>query len=92
MSFLNMLCYHFSLEVALQGMAKNNPTVKQFEAKIIQRHKACAMKTGRRENVKIIVTNYKDRFTSQITATYPNITTYPFSFVRLLFVRFLLLR
>ena len=35
MSFLNiMLCYHFSLEALLQGMAKNNPTEKQIEAKI----------------------------------------------------------
>ena len=39
MSFLNiMLCYHFSLEAVLQGMAKNNPTEKQIEAKIIKRH------------------------------------------------------
>ena len=39
MSFLNiMLCYHFSLEVFLQGMAKNNPTEKQIEAKIIKWH------------------------------------------------------
>ena len=39
MSFLNiMLCYHFSLEAFLQGMAKNNPTEKQIEAKIIKRH------------------------------------------------------
>ena len=33
MSFLNMLCYHFSLEAVLQGMAKNSPTEKQIEAK-----------------------------------------------------------
>ena len=39
MSFLNiMLCYHFSLEAFLQDMAKNNPTEKQIEAKIIKRH------------------------------------------------------
>ena len=39
MSFLNiMLCYHFSLEAFLQDMAKNNPTEKQIEAKIINRH------------------------------------------------------
>ena len=39
MSFLNiMLCYHFSLEAVLQGMAKNNPTEKQIEAKIIKWH------------------------------------------------------
>ena len=38
MSFLNMLCYHFSLEAVSQGMAKNNPTEKEIEAKIIKRH------------------------------------------------------
>ena len=60
MSFLNiMLCYHFSLEALLQDMAKNNPSKKHIEAK----NCAC-MKTDRRENVKFIVTNYKDRFTS----------------------------
>ena len=38
-SFLNiMLCYHFSLEAVLQGMAKNNPTKKQIEANILKRH------------------------------------------------------
>ena len=30
------------------------------------------MKTDRRENVKFIVTNSKDRFTSYITTTYSN--------------------
>ena len=34
------------------------------------------MKTDRRGNVKLIVTNYKDRFRSWITTTYP----YMFSF------------
>ena len=57
MSFLNMLCYHFSLEAVLQGMAKNNPTEKQIEATIIKRLKSCAMKIDRRENVKFIVRN-----------------------------------
>ena len=39
MSFLNiMLCHHFSLEAVLQAMAKNNPTEKQIEVKIIKRH------------------------------------------------------
>ena len=39
MSFLNIiLYYHFSLEAFLQDMAKNNPTEKQIEAKIIKRH------------------------------------------------------
>ena len=37
-SFLNMLRYHFSLEAVLQGMAKNSPTEKQIEAKIVKRH------------------------------------------------------
>ena len=75
MSFLDMLCYHFSLEVVLQSMSKNDPTEKQkFEAKIMKRKlskqklwsdiEACTTKTDRRENVKFIVTNYKDRFTS----------------------------
>ena len=54
----------FSLEADLQGMAKNNPTEKQTEAKIQSDIKACAMKTDRREDVKFIVTNYKDGFTS----------------------------
>ena len=30
--------YYFSLEAFLQDMAKNNPTEKQIEAKIIKRH------------------------------------------------------
>ena len=35
MSFLNiMLCYYFSLEAALQGMAKNNPTKKQIDVEM----------------------------------------------------------
>ena len=35
MTFFNiMLCYYFSLEAFLQGMAKNNPTKKQIDAKI----------------------------------------------------------
>ena len=39
MSFLNiMLSYHFSLEAVLQDMAKENPTEKQIEAKILKQH------------------------------------------------------
>ena len=39
MRFLNItLRYHFSLEAFLQGMAKNNPTKKQIEAKILKQH------------------------------------------------------
>ena len=35
MSFVNtMLCYYFSLEVVLQGVAKNSPTEKQNDAEI----------------------------------------------------------
>ena len=34
------------------------------------------MKTDRRENVKFIVTNFKDRFTSYITTTYPNMFSF----------------
>ena len=35
MSFLNiMLCYYFSLEAVLQGVAKNNPTDKQIDGEI----------------------------------------------------------
>ena len=29
-----MLCYHFSLEAVLKGMAKNNLTGKQIDAEI----------------------------------------------------------
>ena len=29
-----MLCYYFSLEAVLQGVAKNNPTEKQIDAEI----------------------------------------------------------
>ena len=39
MSFLNIIqCYHLSLEAVLQGMAKNDPTEKQIEAKILKQH------------------------------------------------------
>ena len=35
MSFLNIsLCYYFSLEAVLQGVAKNNPTKKELDAEI----------------------------------------------------------
>ena len=35
MRFLNiMLCYYSSLEAALQGMVKNNPTEKQIDAEM----------------------------------------------------------
>ena len=39
MSFLNiMIRYHFSKEAVLQGMAKNDPTKKQIEPKILKRY------------------------------------------------------
>ena len=35
MSFLNiLLCYYFSSEAFLQGVAKNNPTKKELNAEI----------------------------------------------------------
>ena len=35
MNFWNiMLCYYFSLEAVLQGMAKNNPIGKQTDAEM----------------------------------------------------------
>ena len=35
MSFFDiMLCYYFSLEAVLQGMAKNNPIKKQIDGEI----------------------------------------------------------
>ena len=68
-----MLCYHFPLEAVLQSMAKNDPTENKSKQKFESDIKACAsMKTDRRENVKFIVTNFKDRFTSYITTAYPN--------------------
>ena len=39
------------------------------------------MKTDRRGNVKFIVTNYKDRFTSCITTPYPYIFSFGLSSV-----------
>ena len=52
-SFLNMLRYHFSLEAVLQGMAKNNPTEKQIEAKIIKRHKSMRHENLRKRKCKV---------------------------------------
>ena len=35
MSFLNIMrCYYFSLVAVLQGVARNNPTKKEFDAEI----------------------------------------------------------
>ena len=44
------------------------------------------MKTGRRENVKFVVTNFKDRFTSYITTTYSNMFSLGSSVVSKIFV------
>ena len=44
------------------------------------------MKTDRRENVKFIVTNSKDRFTSHITTTYLNMFSLGLSVVCKVFV------
>ena len=69
MSFLKiMLCYHFSLEAFLQDIILQKKITLQknnSKQKLQSGIKACArMKTDRRENVKFIVTNYKDRCTS----------------------------
>ena len=59
MRFLNiMLCYYFSLEAVLQGMAKNNPTEKQISAEIQATLKHTL--THRRENAILIT--WTDRF------------------------------
>ena len=44
------------------------------------------MKTDRRENLKFIVTNTKDRFTSYITTTYPNMFSLRLSVISKVFV------
>ena len=44
------------------------------------------MKTDRRENVKFIVTNSKDRFTSYITTTYPNMFSLGLSVISKVFL------
>ena len=49
-----MFGYYFSVEVFLQGMARNNPTKKHENSQ---------------KSVKFIVTNCKDRFKLSITTT-----------------------
>ena len=44
------------------------------------------MKTDRKENVKFIVTNLKDRFTSYITTTYPNMFSLGLSVISKVFL------
>ena len=50
------------------------------------------MKTGRREDVKFVVTNFKDRFTSYITTTYSNMFSLGSSVVSKVFVADLSIR
>ena len=61
MRFLNiMLCYYFSLEAVLQGVAKSKAGEKEMDAEI---QATCpSVKTHRRENLKFIVTICKGRF------------------------------
>ena len=47
------------------------------------------MKTDRRENVKFIVTNSKDRFTSHITTTHPNMFSLGLSVISKIFIAYL---
>ena len=44
------------------------------------------MKTDKRKNVKFIITNFKDRFTSYITTSYPNIFSFGLSVISKVFV------
>ena len=44
------------------------------------------MKTDRRENVKFVVINFKDRFTSYITTTYSNMFSLGLSVISKVFV------
>ena len=44
------------------------------------------MKTDTRENVKFIVTNFKDRFTSYITTSYLNMFSFVLSVISKVFV------
>ena len=44
------------------------------------------MKTDRRENVKFIVTNFKDRFTSYITTSYRNMFSLGLSVISKVFI------
>ena len=44
------------------------------------------MKTDRRKKLKFIVTNSKDRFTSYITTTYPNMFSLRLSVISKVFV------
>ena len=60
-----------------------NKSKQKFQSDI----EACAStKTDRRENVKFIVTNFKDRFTSYITTTYPNMFSIGLSVISKVFV------
>ena len=57
-----MLCYCFPLEAVLQGVTKKAcPYQKTNRCRNSGNIEAC-VETHIRENVKFIVTNYKDRF------------------------------
>ena len=47
------------------------------------------MKTDRRENMKFIVTNSMDRFTSYITTTHPNMFSLGLSVISKIFIAYL---
>ena len=44
------------------------------------------MKADRREKAKFIVTNFKDRFTSYITTTYPDMFSLGLAIISMVFV------
>ena len=54
-----MLCYQFSSDEVLQGVAKNNPTKFRNSGDI---EAYASVLTHRRETVKLIVENCKDTF------------------------------
>ena len=63
MSFFEIMLCYFSLEAVLQDVAKNNPTKKRTRCRNSGDNKTYAsMLTHRKENVKLIVANCKDRF------------------------------
>ena len=59
-----MLCYYFPLEAVLEDVAKINPTKKELDIGDIKGdiEAYASLLTHRRENVKLIVANCKDRF------------------------------
>ena len=60
----------FFFESGLARHDKKQPYRKTNRCKNSSDIEACtSVKTDRKENIKFIVTNYKDRFTSKITTT-----------------------